>query len=142
MDYQELLKLVPKHKFDIESVNKLSIIGYPIIAPILPELLEWCFDGNWPVAQCLDKLLIGIGKPLAVYIKPIFMGNDDTGKYFILSRIISYSKELSEELYSDLIRMANLPTQGEIEEGVNEISQEILDNLESLTRKTEINTIF
>ncbi len=129
MDYQELLKLVPRHKFDIDSVKKLTTIGYPTIAPILPELLEWCLDGNWPVAQCLSNLLASIGKPLAIHMKPIFMSNDDNGKYFILVNIVKDSKEMAVELHSELHRMANLSTLGEIEVGVDEIAQEILDNL-------------
>ena len=94
----ELSKYLPKHKSDYENTQYLISLGYPIIEPILPELLEWVQDINWPVARLLAPFLISIGANLKPYIIPILHGNDSVWKYWIISSILSpmSEKELIE----------------------------------------------
>ena len=42
-------QLIPKHKFDLEAVEKLNEYSINEIRPIVPALLEWMQDPNWPV---------------------------------------------------------------------------------------------
>jgi hypothetical protein len=60
----DIHSLIPKDKHDLECVDPVSQLGYPAIAPILPQLLEWVQDINWPVAYPLSRLLASIGEPL------------------------------------------------------------------------------
>lgn len=41
-------ELLPKDKFDLERATALVSTGYPTVAPILPDILGWLQDGNWP----------------------------------------------------------------------------------------------
>lgn len=42
--------LVPKNKFDSSNIERLKHLTDNEIEPILPSLLEWIQDCNWPVA--------------------------------------------------------------------------------------------
>ena len=42
--------LVPKNKFDSSNIERLKHLADNEIEPILPSLLEWIQDCNWPVA--------------------------------------------------------------------------------------------
>ena len=127
MDLHELKALLPKHKHDIESVDRLRELGFPTIEPIITGIIEWVVDGNWPVARPLQSLLIDIGKPIAPYLKEFLSGDDDTGKYFVISGVIGQSRELTETLVSDLLRISKNPTDQERIEGVAEVASEVLE---------------
>lgn len=45
--------LIPKDKFDIETAKKLSNYSFEEIQPIVPYLLEWLQDWNWPVSKTI-----------------------------------------------------------------------------------------
>ena len=44
-----LRALIPRNKHDLRRARVLVALGYPAVAPVLPELLEWLQDLNWPV---------------------------------------------------------------------------------------------
>ena len=52
-----LTDCIPTDKFDHEAVERASALGYPGINPILPDLLIWLQDRNWPVAEDVARLL-------------------------------------------------------------------------------------
>ena len=133
MDRENLLKLVPKHKFDLANAEELINIGYPEVEPVLPEIIEWVFDGNWPVARCLQNFLEQLGKPAAPYLKRIFDGDYESAKHSILTGVVGHSKELALELRRELVRMAHSPTLGEVHEQVNEEAQDILGRLNDVS---------
>jgi hypothetical protein len=129
MNEQDLNNLIPRHKFDIARAEQICNLGFPAVEPILPEILEWLQDGNWPVAHALHRFVISIGSPLAPYIRPILDGDDDTWKYFILTPVVRNSPELARALMDDLTRIAYSPTPGEDVEEVSELAREILAEL-------------
>lgn len=47
----------PSNKFDIEVINHLQLRKSDELIPLLPELLEWIQDMNWPVALPIVHLL-------------------------------------------------------------------------------------
>jgi hypothetical protein len=122
-----LENLIPRHKHDTERVQALVDRGYPEIEPILPELLEWVQDMNWPVAQALAPLLAGIGLPLAPYIRVILSSDDHLWKYFVLSGVVRRSPALRAELRPELDRLSAHPTDDERREEVDEVAREILE---------------
>jgi hypothetical protein len=122
----ELGELLPKDKHDIKRATALVTKGYPAVAPILPELLEWMQDGNWPVAKALAPFLASIGEPLALHIRSILQTKDHLWKYWILLRIVSPSPELAATLYSDLLKVAENDSVDEDEQEVKEIAKEII----------------
>ena len=115
--------LIPKDKFDIETVKKLSNYSIKEIQPIIPELLEWLQDGNWPVSKPIADFLIPFTEDISLEILQILKGNDGMWKYWIL---LIFGKTIKNEIVIDEInRIALNPTDGEIVDGVNEIAIEI-----------------
>ncbi|MEO1013484.1 MAG: DUF5071 domain-containing protein, partial [Bacteroidota bacterium] len=55
-------ELIPKDKLDIEMAEKLNQYPYEEIKPIIPDLLEWIKDMNWPVARTVAEYLISISE--------------------------------------------------------------------------------
>ena len=56
--------ILPRDKHDTLAVRQLAELGYPIISPVLPELMKWLQDANWPVARPISDLLVKIEKPV------------------------------------------------------------------------------
>ncbi|OXM82304.1 DUF5071 domain-containing protein [Paenibacillus rigui] len=122
--------LIPKHKFDFESVEKLKKLNLEEIKPILPELLEWLQDMNWPIAQEIETLLLSFQEQLIPYIKNVLNTNDGTWKYFLLHGLINkLPKHVLKDLKTDLERMKNSPTDDEKYEELEDILEELLEKI-------------
>jgi hypothetical protein len=119
--------LIPQHRSDSERANAAIAAGYPAVAPILPELLEWLQDCNWPVARVLAPFLVSIGNPLIPHIQHIFDSNDEIWKYWIINVILRNSFELAVAFRNELERLAYSPTENEETQELNEVSQEVLE---------------
>lgn len=65
VDYLHLLVL-PNSRKDIwhNCAVVLHRIGYPKIIPIVPELLEWLKDLNWPGTKSIIDLLCTVDKTI------------------------------------------------------------------------------
>ena len=122
----ELRELLPKDKHDLERATALMSIRYPTVAPILPDLLEWLQDGNWPVAHVIGPFLASIGAPLAEEVRRILQSQDHLWKYWILLRVVAHSPELITTLYPELVKIAEGDAVNEDEKEVEEVAKEIL----------------
>lgn len=120
---------LPRDKFDTENARALVTRGYPAVEPVLPALLEWVQDLNWPVAQVLQPFLADIGRPLAPHVRYVLESDDAIWKYWVLHCIVAESTELAEELRPELTRLADAPSSTEDNEEVKEAASEILTNL-------------
>jgi hypothetical protein len=118
--------LVPQDKHDIEYAERAIKAGYPAVEPILPELLQWLQDINYPVAQVLAPFLASIGKPLIPHIRKVFAADDELWKRWIMDYIMSESREIAEAFRPELQGMAYFPTESEIETGLEEEARFIL----------------
>jgi len=118
--------LVPAHKLDIARAEAAVAAGYPAVAPLLPALLEWLQDMNWPVAQVLAPFLAGIGAPLETEIRVILGTTDFVWKYWIIQNVIAESPELRHLFRSELERLATWPSAQERSEELNEVAREAL----------------
>lgn len=123
----ELEALVPTDKLDTEKVQAIVALGYPGVGPILPGLLEWMQDINWPVAQGLRPFLASLGAPLAPHIQRILETEDEIWKYWVLAGIVAESADLKAVLRQELERLAIHPTPGERAEKLDSLAREILD---------------
>ena len=121
--------LVPVDKLDTVRAEQLVALGYPAVAEVLPSLLEWVQDLNWPVARILQPFLATIGAPLAPYIRDVLKTTDETWKWSVLQGVVGQSHELVESLRSDLRRLAESPTPSEVQEELQALSQELLAGL-------------
>jgi hypothetical protein len=119
--------LIPQHKSDIERARLAVATGYPTVAPILPELLEWLQDCNWPVSHILAPFLVSIGTPLIPHIQHILDTDDEIWKYWMISAIMRDSFELALAFRDELERLAFSPTEREAREELDEVAQEVLE---------------
>ncbi len=115
--------LIPKDKFDIITAEKLKNYSFEEIKPIIPNLLEWLQDLNWPVSKLIADFLIPFSENIAFEILKILQGNDEMWKYWIL---LVFGKIIKNELViKEINRIAQNPTLEEIDAEVYELAKEI-----------------
>jgi hypothetical protein len=127
----DLIALLPASKHDTEKAQALIELGHPAIEPILPTLLEWMQDPNWPVSLVLQPYLASIGRALAPHVVPILEGNDEIWKHCVISTVVRRSSELAHALLPQLQRIANKPSANEIREEVDCVAQDVLQAIET-----------
>lgn len=124
-------ELIPKNKFDESGIEELKKLSFEQIAPIIPELLEWLQDMNWPVASSVADILSPFTDKIIPEIMTILKTNDNMWKYWILN---VFARNTTNPLFiNEIERIAKSPTKGEIEDGVDELAIDIL-NERSLTQ--------
>jgi len=122
--------LIPKDKCDIATAKAAVAAGFPAVEPILPQLLEWIQDVNWPVAHVLLPFFRTIGRPLIPEVRRIFATDDDVWKYWVLTNLVDYwPPDLIAEVRTDLERFDRNPTPGETKEEVALEAREVLKKL-------------
>ncbi|MBF4516200.1 DUF5071 domain-containing protein [Flavobacterium sp. ANB] len=116
--------LIPKDKFDFETVEKLKTYSFDEIKPIIPDLLEWLQDGNWPISKPIAELLAPHVEKFSPEILKILIGQDEMWKYWIL---LNFGKILKNKLVlHEIDRIAKNPNQNEIDNNVFKIAIEII----------------
>ena len=118
--------LLPADKHDLPKAEAIVALGYPAVDALLPELIAWMKDINWPVAKVLSPFLAGIGEPLAPHLRMIFESEDHVWKYWVLDKLVAPSSSLAIAIKPHLLRMALEPSPGESDEEVDEIARRIL----------------
>ncbi|WP_199119361.1 DUF5071 domain-containing protein [Pedobacter sp. ASV28] len=106
--------LIPKHKDDQKVIDQLKALSFEQIAPIVPDLLEWLQDMNWPIARPIADILAPFVDRMVPEIIKIFKTNDGTWKMWVLANLARYTRD--PILLSEIERMAKFPTRDEIEE--------------------------
>ena len=125
----DVRQFLPQSKFDTERADLLVELGYPAVASVLPELIEWLQDYNWPVAHIFAPLLAGIGRPLLPHIRRVLATDDDIWKYCILFCLVEGNPNLVQDLEPELSRLATSPTRDEAAEELDRKAQEILSGM-------------
>jgi len=123
----EVADLVPQDKYDLGRAEAAVAAGYPAVAPVLPLLLEWIQDMNWPVARVLGPFLGSIGAPIADAVRPILNGSDDIWKYWVIGQVLAKSPDLRRIFRPSLERLAASPTDNERAEELDELARAVLD---------------
>ena len=77
-------KLIPKDKHDIEAVHRLKKYPFDEIKAIIPQLLEWLQDINWPVAKPLVDYLKPYTELISNELLAIIKSDDYMWKYWII----------------------------------------------------------
>ncbi len=129
MNVQQLL---PKDKYDNSNIEKLRQLTDEEIAPVLPALLEWLKDANWPVFDDVLSVLALHQSALVPLIISILSSDEKDGiwKYWIISRLLPlFSDENIKAVLSSVKRIEENPTEGERTEEVNEIAADFLNSI-------------
>ena len=124
-----VVSLLPHSKSDTDRAHAVVSLGYPAITPIVPGVLDWLQDINWPVAQIFAPFLASIGAELAPYVRVVLETNDDVWKYYLIQAVVGTSPELAKLLKPELERIAQNPTPSERHEEVNDVALEALGQL-------------
>ena len=118
---------IPKDKFDTAAIEQACQMGFPALNPFLSDLLKWVQDVNWPVAADTAALLSNAGPEILPYIKAILRSEDGAGKFWTIDLVVRNSNpDVLLGLRSELVRLANSPTQNDQREDVSAIAQNIL----------------
>ena len=125
----DLVALIPTTKFETEKASALVQLGFPAVEPVMPQILEWLQDLNWPVGHIFQPFLVRIGEPLAPYIRTVLAGEDDGWKYSLLRVVVDQSVELASVLRPELEHVARNPSVGETKEEVDQVALQILEAL-------------
>jgi hypothetical protein len=126
----DLTALVPTTKFETERASALVEVGFPAVEKVMPQILEWLQDVNWPVGRVFQPFLVSIGRPLAPHIRVVLTGQDDGWKYSLLMAVVAQSSELAHALRPELERIASNPSPSESKEEVDQVALEILEALD------------
>jgi hypothetical protein len=81
-------ELLPADKGDVGRARSLVELGYPGVREVLPEILEWLQDGNWPVFPVLAPFVASLGRVIVPHVKHVLSTNDEVWKYWVLSRVV------------------------------------------------------
>ena len=124
--------LIPKDKHDISSINELMSLNDEEIDEIIPDLLEWIQDMNWPVSSHIINVLASHRKAVERYLPTLLKPEQKDEEWkrniiqYLLCEWVSFSED--ECIKNEIIRIAVEPTDSEIDEGVNIAAGEYLKN--------------
>ena len=128
----DLRELLPRHKSDYERLRSVTALGYPAVAPILPDLLVWLQDANWPISRSVARFLVSIGEPVFPFVREVLTGNDGIWKYWCIELFVrELPRPLAESFRPDLLRLANDPTAEDRSEEVDDRAREALARLDA-----------
>nr|WP_314490432.1 DUF5071 domain-containing protein [uncultured Chryseobacterium sp.] len=117
-------KLIPKDKGDLLAAYRLEDYTYEQIKPIIPKLMEWLQDMNWPVAGIIGENLLRFQDHLEDEIMYVLNTNDTTWKYWIMA---IFGKSTKSKVVQDrILQIATDPTLSEINDEINLIAIEII----------------
>jgi len=118
-------ELLPKDKSDVDTAARLMSYSYEEVKPIIPELLTWIQDMNWPVAGPVASYLKTIAHHITPDIIRILRGNDSTWKYWCL-QVFGYAEDIDPLLLDEIKKLREYASQRDIEEGVLDKADKII----------------
>ncbi|CAM2880657.1 DUF5071 domain-containing protein [Chryseobacterium flavum] len=124
---ENIKDLIPKDKSDLFTAEKLKHYSYDDLKEIIPDLLEWLQDMNWPVAKTVSEYLFSINDKITSELLPILKSNkDEVWKYWIITVFGPVTQ--CPVIKNEIIRIAVSPTKNEKIEEVHEVAQEIMNS--------------
>ncbi|CZR55768.1 uncharacterized protein PAC_05656 [Phialocephala subalpina] len=119
--------LLPKDKHDNEAIAKLDNMDPAVFAPLLPELLTWLQDTNWPVARPVLQLMLKHLPLITDPVRDVLRGDDEPWIFNLLEHLIrKMPREQQSQLIPELERISMYPTPGEMEEEADVAAREIV----------------
>lgn len=133
--YMERDLRVPVNKFDLSGMDELAKLSDEEIAPLLPALLAWMRDINWPVARAMPPLLLKHQKVIIPHIIAILQPGQMECDW--KASVIHELLPLLEEAYLALLapslrRIIQDPTEGEKDEGTYTAAKELSESIADL----------
>lgn len=111
-----LRERLPRDKFDLAAVDALAGVPAPELAPILPHLLTWLQDPNWPIARGLPPVLAGAGELLVEPVRAVLGGDDDIWIANVLRELVGrWPPERLARVRPELERLAARASEEEVD---------------------------
>lgn len=111
-----LRSALPRNKADVASLEAWDQLSATERYCLLPFLLTWLQDYNWPVAKAVHTLLVPLGEELVPFLRSILQGADEGWTYWILSGLLPVlPKGASELLRTELEHLAATPSVEEVD---------------------------
>ena len=113
----KIKELIPKHKDDQKVIEGLKKLSFEQLEPIIPDLLIWLQDMNWPIAGPVADILKPFADKIAPEIIKILKTDDGVWKYRVL---LVFAKNTTDPvLLTEIERIAKFPSRDEIEDEVD-----------------------
>lgn len=120
---------LPANKSDLAAVERLKTAPSESVIPLLPKLMEWLQDMNWPVAQAVLPLMVSYEDETVSIAAEILKPDqeDELWKYWIITQFVPALSNRNQRILMNAIRrIAFDPTNGEQAESVDEAAKEYL----------------
>lgn len=115
--------LIPKSKFDFETVEKVKNADYNSVRCVLPQIFEWIEDINWPIAPELVKVLVEFDDMIIPHVIDLINKPDglrECSIYYFMLPLLNKSQLLL--LKNELERIAYTPSAFEKDAGYDKIA--------------------
>lgn len=127
---KDLKNLLPSNKFDVEQAKKLKDLDRSQVLLLLPDLISYTQDINWPVAPIIVETLLKFPIEIVPSVQAVLAEDDDSWKWFLLNYLVSKLPLDSKFHFKEyLIRVAEIPTESEIAEELDYVSKNILETM-------------
>jgi len=118
---------VPKDKFDVEAIERAHSVGFPDLNPLIPELLEFVQDANWPVAVPSSTLLSLAGPEIVPFVRDVLRSDDGMWKYWTIELVVkNLPTGVRAALSADLAQLVDAPAQDDIANEADKAAARIL----------------
>ncbi|WP_203332927.1 DUF5071 domain-containing protein [Planococcus beigongshangi] len=126
----DLKNLLPNDKFDVEQAKKLKDLDRSQVLLLLPDLIGYTKDINWPVAPIAVETLLMFPTEIVPSVQAVLAGNDDNWKWFLLTCIVSELPLDSKLHFKEyLVKVSETPTKSEMAEELDYVSKTILKTM-------------
>ncbi len=118
---------VPRDKHDTAAIERAKEIGFPALNPVLPVLLGWLKDMNWPVAPHVAELLSGAGLEIVPHIGAVLRSDDSVWKIWVLTELCPrIAPEVVAALDIELEELVKQPSKADRSEGADLAARKLL----------------
>lgn len=106
-----ILDLIPKDKGDFKTAQNLKKYNIDELKPIIPNLLAWIQDMNWPISGIIAEYLVANSSKIETEIYTILANDDTIWKW----NVITVFKDMIQDKknISIIKRIAKNPTEME-----------------------------
>ena len=112
----KLRSVLPRDKGDVASLKEWDHLSERERYCLIPFLLTWLQDYNWPVAQSVHEILVPLGSELVPFLKSILQGADEVWTYWILSALLPVLPRAALTLMrEELEHLASTPSAEEVD---------------------------
>jgi hypothetical protein len=85
----DLRELLPVDQDDVLAADRLVSLGFPAVGPLIPQMLRWVGNPEWPVAVPLIGFLSTLGAPAAPAVSTVLASRDAVWKLHVLKHVVS-----------------------------------------------------